>query len=129
MLQSYHTNLLIVGGTGPASGTCATTCTPGPYHMEMMLKATDSLPLNIALTGKGNISATPGSASEPHSSESRFPGLYEIIKAGAVGLKLHEDWGTTPAAIDHCLSVADDQDVQVTQTFLKLALLSLENRW
>jgi urease len=91
---------LLGGGTGPASGTCATTCTPGPYHVKMMLQATDSLPLNFAFTGKGNTSAPEG--------------LLEVIEAGAVGLKLHEDWGTTPAAVDNCLSVADQEDVQVT---------------
>ena len=91
---------LLGGGTGPASGTCATTCTPGSEHMRMMLKATDSISLNIAFTGKGNTSAPEG--------------LLEIIQAGAVGLKLHEDWGTTPAAIDNCLTVADAEDVQVT---------------
>ena len=88
------------GGTGPASGTRATTCTPGPNHMEMMFRATDSIPMNIGLTGKGNTSSPEG--------------LLEIIEAGACGLKLHEDWGTTPAAIDNCLSVADKFDIQVT---------------
>eukprot|EP01038_Epipyxis_sp_PR26KG_P009206 gene9206-12416_t len=90
----------IGGGTGPASGTCATTCTPSPFHMEMMLKATDDIPMNFAFTGKGNTSSPEG--------------LIEIIQAGAVGLKLHEDWGTTPAAIDNCLKVADQEDIQVT---------------
>lgn len=93
---------LIGGGTGPASGTCATTCTPGPAHMEMMMRATDGIPINFGFTGKGNASAAG------------MAGLEEIIKAGAVGLKLHEDWGTTPSAIDSCLSVADRFDVQVT---------------
>ncbi|HVR36420.1 MAG TPA: urease subunit alpha [Methylomirabilota bacterium] len=88
------------GGTGPATGTCATTCTPGANHIRMMLQATDSLPLNFGFTGKGN-SALPA-------------GLPEQILGGAIGLKLHEDWGTTPAAIDCCLSVADQHDVQVT---------------
>ena len=92
---------LLGGGTGPASGTCATTCTPGPEHMRMMLQATDTLPLNFAFTGKGNASASE-------------VGLVDIVQAGAVGLKLHEDWGTTPAAIDNCLSLADREDVQVT---------------
>jgi len=91
---------LLGGGTGPASGTCATTCTPGTEHMRMMLQATDSIPLNLAFTGKGNTSSPEG--------------LVEIVQAGAVGLKLHEDWGTTPAAIDNCLSLADREDVQVT---------------
>jgi urease subunit alpha len=88
------------GGTGPATGTNATTCTPGAAHLRMMLQATDTLPLNIGLTGKGN-TAKPA-------------GLSEQILGGAVGLKLHEDWGTTPAAIDCCLSVAEDHDIQVT---------------
>jgi len=91
---------LLGGGTGPATGSCATTCTPAPEHLRMMLRATDGLPLNFAFTGKGN-SARP-------------EGLVEIIRAGAVGLKLHEDWGTTPAAIDCCLSVAEEHDVQIT---------------
>jgi urease subunit alpha len=88
------------GGTGPAVGTCATTCTPGSFNIKMMLQAVDSLPLNFGFTGKGN-TAMPA-------------GLADQIKAGAIGLKLHEDWGTTPAAIDCCLGVADDHDVQVT---------------
>ena len=87
------------GGTGPAQGTLATTCTPGPYHIQSMLKATDSLPMNIGLLGKGNVSLP-----QP---------IVEQIEAGAVGLKLHEDWGTTPQAIDNCLSIADEYDVQV----------------
>jgi urease subunit alpha len=91
---------MVGGGTGPATGTCATTCTPGSYHMRMMLEATDELPLNFGFTGKGN-TAKP-------------EGLVEQIRAGAMGLKLHEDWGTTPAAIDCCLGVADAHDVQVT---------------
>ncbi|MDB4994292.1 MAG: Urease alpha subunit protein, partial [Myxococcaceae bacterium] len=90
----------IGGGTGPATGTKATTCTPGARHIELMLLATDALPLNIGLTGKGNSSASDG--------------LVDQIRAGAVGLKLHEDWGTTPAAIDCCLGVAEQEDVQVT---------------
>ncbi|KAJ3703679.1 hypothetical protein LUZ61_007384 [Rhynchospora tenuis] len=90
---------LVGGGTGPAEGTRATTCTPAPLQMEMMLQSTDNLPLNFGFTGKGN-SAKP-------------EGLVEIIEAGAMGLKLHEDWGTTPAAIDNCLSVADTYDIQV----------------
>ena len=87
------------GGTGPAAGTTATTCTPGPWHLDRMLQAADSFPVNIGLFGKGNAS-TPA-------------GLVEQIEAGACGLKLHEDWGATPAAIDCCLSVADDMDIQV----------------
>jgi urease subunit alpha len=88
------------GGTGPATGTNATTCTPGRKHIEMMLQATDAIPMNFGFTGKGN-------SSKPE-------GLGEQILAGAVGLKLHEDWGTTPAAIDNCLTVADEHDIQVT---------------
>ncbi|WP_309887841.1 urease subunit alpha [Archangium sp.] len=88
------------GGTGPATGTNATTCTPGAWNLRRMLQATDTLPLNIGLTGKGNTSMPEG--------------LLDQIAAGAIGLKLHEDWGTTPAAIDTCLSVAEDEDIQVT---------------
>jgi len=91
---------MLGGGTGPAHGTLATTCTPGPWHLAQMLQATDHLPMNIGLFGKGN-------ASQPQA-------LVEMVRAGACGLKLHEDWGTTPAAIDCCLSVADALDVQVT---------------
>ncbi|WP_062015556.1 urease subunit alpha [Aureimonas sp. AU4] len=90
---------MIGGGTGPAHGTLATTCTPGPWHLARMLQALDGLPMNFALAGKGN-------ASRPQA-------LVEMIRAGASSLKLHEDWGTTPAAIDCCLTVADDHDVQV----------------
>lgn len=90
---------MIGGGTGPADGTNATTCTPGPWNMEMMLKAAEEYPMNIGLLGKGN------------SSDEKT--LVEQIRAGAMGLKLHEDWGSTPAAIDHCLNVADEYDVQV----------------
>ena len=90
---------MLGGGTGPATGTCATTCTPGAAHIRMMLEATDNLPLNFAFLGKGN-TASP-------------EGLAEQIVGGAVGLKLHEDWGPTPAAIDCCLGVADEYDVQV----------------
>lgn len=90
---------LIGGGTGPATGTNATTCTSGPWHLARMLQASDSFPMNIGFTGKGNASLP-----EP---------LIEQVKAGAIGLKLHEDWGTTPASIDNCLSVADQYDVQV----------------
>ena len=88
------------GGTGPATGTFATTCTPGPWHIHAMLRAAESFPMNLGFQGKGN-------ASLPRA-------LEEQIEAGAYGLKLHEDWGTTPAAIDNCLSVADAHDVQVT---------------
>lgn len=91
---------MVGGGTGPATGTCATTCTPGAAHLRMMLQATDGLPINFGFTGKGN-TALPA-------------GLPEQILAGAMGLKLHEDWGTTPASIDCCLRVADDHDIQVT---------------
>ncbi|MGA8705815.1 MAG: urease subunit alpha [Steroidobacteraceae bacterium] len=90
---------MIGGGTGPATGTAATTCTPGPWHIARMLQAVEELPVNIGLLGKGN-------ASLPEA-------LQEQIRAGAMGLKLHEDWGTTPAAIDNCLTVADEFDVQV----------------
>ncbi|MET0402790.1 MAG: urease subunit alpha [Cystobacter sp.] len=88
------------GGTGPATGTNATTCTPGAWNLRRMLESCDTIPLNIGLTGKGN--------------SSRPEGLLEQIAAGAIGLKLHEDWGTTPAAIDTCLTVAEGEDVQVT---------------
>jgi urease subunit alpha len=90
---------LVGGGTGPATGTAATTCTPGPFHLARMLQAAEGLPVNLAFAGKGN-------ASQPAA-------LEEMIRAGACCLKLHEDWGTTPAAIDCCLSVADRYDVQV----------------
>ncbi|MGP4845602.1 urease subunit alpha [Marinobacter sp. 1Y8] len=90
---------MLGGGTGPATGTNATTCTPGPWHIGKMLQAVDSLPMNIGFLGKGN-------ASLPESLELQ-------LKAGAMGLKLHEDWGTTPASIDNCLTVADKYDVQV----------------
>ena len=87
------------GGTGPAAGTTATTCTPGPWHIQRMLQAADAFPMNLGFFGKGNASVAAG--------------LVEQIEAGVCGLKLHEDWGTTPAAIDCCLTVADDMDVQV----------------
>ncbi len=90
---------LIGGGTGPSHGTLATTCTPGPWHIGRMLQAFDDFPMNIGLSGKGNASLPAG--------------LVEMVNAGACALKLHEDWGTTPAAIDCCLRVADDMDVQV----------------
>lgn len=90
---------MIGGGTGPADGTNATTCTPGPWNMEMMLRVADEYPINIGLLGKGNCSDEAT--------------LAEQMKAGAMGLKIHEDWGATPAVIDHCLGVADEYDVQV----------------
>ncbi|NDA88374.1 MAG: urease subunit alpha [Betaproteobacteria bacterium] len=90
---------MLGGGTGPATGTFATTCTPGAWNIERMLQAADAFPMNLGFLGKGN-------ASLPES-------LHEQINAGAIGLKLHEDWGTTPAAIDNCLSVAEDTDIQV----------------
>ncbi len=90
---------MLGGGTGPATGTNATTCTPGPWHLARMIEAADAFPMNLAFAGKGN-AALPA-------------GLIEQIEAGACSLKLHEDWGTTPAAIDCCLSVADDYDIQV----------------
>jgi urease subunit alpha len=90
---------MIGGGTGPAAGTSATTCTPGVWNMYRMLQAADAFPMNIGLLGKGN-------SSQPQ-------GLVEQVEAGAIGLKLHEDWGTTPATIDNCLNVADEYDVQV----------------
>ncbi|MEM1402228.1 MAG: urease subunit alpha [Pseudomonadota bacterium] len=90
---------MIGGGTGPATGTAATTCTPGPWHIGMMLRAAESFPMNLGFLGKGN-------ASLPIA-------LEEQVQAGVLGLKLHEDWGTTPAAIDNCLSVAEKFDVQV----------------
>ncbi|MDA7439472.1 MAG: urease subunit alpha [Planktomarina temperata] len=97
-LHSGMTTML-GGGTGPAHGTLATTCTPGPWHIGRMLQAADAFSMNLAFAGKGN-------ASQPDA-------LVEMVRGGACALKLHEDWGTTPAAIDCCLSVADDMDVQV----------------
>ena len=97
-LMSGVTSML-GGGTGPAHGTFATTCTPGPFHLGRMIQAADDFPVNLGFAGKGNAS--------------RPAALEEMIKAGACALKLHEDWGTTPAAIDCCLSVADDYDIQV----------------
>jgi urease subunit alpha len=113
---------MIGGGTGPATGTCATTCTPGSHYMRMMLQAVDSLPLNFGFTGKGN-TAMP-------------QGLAEQIAAGAIGLKLHEDWGTTPAAIDCCLNVAEQHDIQVTihtdtlneSGFVEASIAAFKNR-
>ena len=90
---------LIGGGTGPATGTNATTCTPGAWNLHRMLEAADGFPINLGFLGKGNSSLPDG--------------LREQIEAGAIGLKLHEDWGTTPAAISTCLDVAEDYDVQV----------------
>ncbi|HRK18107.1 MAG TPA: urease subunit alpha [Hyphomicrobiaceae bacterium] len=90
---------LLGGGTGPSHGTFATTCTPGPWHISMMLRAVDALPMNFGIAAKGNASLPAP--------------LVEMIEAGACAMKLHEDWGTTPAAIDNCLTVADDHDVQV----------------
>ena len=99
--DALHSGLttMLGGGTGPAHGTLATTCTPGPWHMARMLQAADAFPMNLAFAGKGNASL-PGA-------------LEEQIRGGACALKLHEDWGTTPAAIDCCLGVADAMDVQV----------------
>lgn len=90
---------MIGGGTGPATGTFATTCTPGPWHIERMLQAADAFPMNLGFLGKGNASLPAG--------------LHEQISAGAIGLKLHEDWGSTPAAISNCLDVAEETDTQV----------------
>ncbi|MCE8421405.1 urease subunit alpha, partial [Rhodovulum sulfidophilum] len=99
--DSLHSGIttMLGGGTGPAHGTLATTCTPGPWHIGRMLQAADAFPINLAFAGKGNASLPAG--------------LEEQVRAGASCLKLHEDWGTTPAAIDCCLSVADRMDVQV----------------
>src|ERR1700738_2848295 len=97
-LMSGVTSML-GGGTGPAAGTHAHTCTPGPWHLARMIQAADAFPVNLGFAGKGNAS--------------RPAALEEMVKAGACALKLHEDWGTTPAAIDNCLSVADDYDIQV----------------
>jgi urease subunit alpha len=113
---------MLGGGTGPAVGTAATTCTPGPWHIHSMLQAADAFPMNLGFLGKGNVSLP-----EP---------LEEQIKAGAIGLKLHEDWGTTPAAIDNCLTVADRFDVQVAihsdtlneGGFLEHTLAAFKNR-
>lgn len=113
---------MIGGGTGPATGTNATTCTPGPWHMYRMLQAADAFPVNLGFLGKGN-------SSQPQ-------GLVEQVLAGAMGLKLHEDWGTTPATIDNCLSVADEYDVQVaihTDTlneagFVEATIAAFKNR-
>ena len=113
---------MLGGGTGPAVGTAATTCTPGPWHIHAMLQAADAFPMNLGFLGKGNVS---------------LPGpIEEQILAGAIGLKLHEDWGTTPAAIDNCLSVAERYDVQVAihsdtlneAGFLEHTLTAFKNR-
>ncbi len=90
---------MLGGGTGPAVGTAATTCTPGPWHIHAMLSAADAFPMNLGFLGKGNVSLP-------------LP-IEEQVRAGAIGMKLHEDWGSTPAAIDNCLTVADDMDIQV----------------
>ena len=90
---------MIGGGTGPAAGTNATTCTPGPWNIGRMLQAADAFPMNLGFMGKGNASLPAA--------------LEEQVRAGAMGLKLHEDWGTTPAAIDNCLNVAENFDIQV----------------
>ena len=113
---------MLGGGTGPAVGTAATTCTPGPWHIHAMLQAADAFPMNLGFLGKGNVSLA-----EP---------LIEQIRAGAIGLKLHEDWGSTPAAIDNCLSVAERFDVQVAihsdtlneAGFLEHTLAAFKNR-
>ena len=113
---------MLGGGTGPAVGTAATTCTPGPWHIHAMLQAADAFPMNLGFLGKGNVSLA-----EP---------LIEQIRAGAIGLKLHEDWGSTPAAIDNCLSVAERFDVQVAihsdtlneSGFLEHTLAAFKNR-
>ncbi|MBL4748623.1 MAG: urease subunit alpha [Magnetovibrio sp.] len=99
--EALHSGIttMLGGGTGPAEGTNATTCTPGPWHMERMIQAADGLPMNLAFFGKGN-------ASRPDA-------LMEQVRAGACGLKLHEDWGTTPSAIDTCLNVAEATDIGV----------------
>jgi urease subunit alpha len=90
---------MLGGGTGPATGTFATTCTPGPWHIHKMLQSADAFPMNLGFLGKGNVSLPAP--------------LREQVEAGVIGLKLHEDWGTTPAAIDNCLNVAEEMDVQV----------------
>ncbi len=97
--QASGVTTMLGGGTGPAHGTCATTCTPGPWNIERMLQAADAFPMNLGFLGKGNASLPTA--------------LHEQINAGVIGLKLHEDWGTTPAAISNCLDVAELTDVQV----------------
>src|SRR5580700_2450282 len=98
--QTSGVTTMIGGGTGPAAGTSATSCTPGPWHIHSMLLAAEAFPMNLGFLGKGNVSAAEAAR--------------EQIRAGALGLKLHEDWGTTPAAIDTCLKVADEMDVQAS---------------
>lgn len=93
------TTTMVGGGTGPSAGSCATTCTSSPFYLRHMLAATDGLAMNFAFTGKGNDSGPTA--------------LEEVVKAGAAGLKLHEDWGSTPSAIMNCLDVGDKYDVQV----------------
>ena len=90
---------MLGGGTGPATGTNATTCTPGSFHISRMLQSAEAFPMNLGFFGKGN--------------SSNETNLFEQVNAGACGLKLHEDWGTTPSTINSCLNVADDLDVQV----------------
>ena len=110
------------GGTGPATGTNATTCTPGAWNIQKMLESAEAFPMNLGFMGKGN--------------SSNLPALREQVEAGAMGLKLHEDWGTTPSAIDHCLTVADEMDVQVaihTDTlnesgFVETTIAAFKNR-
>lgn len=92
---------MVGGGTGPAAGSCATTCTSSEFYMKNMMAATDTVPLNFGFTGKGNDAGMNGSK--------------DIVKAGAMGLKLHEDWGCTPEAIDRALQVGDEYDVQVSR--------------
>lgn len=107
------TTTMIGGGTGPSAGTNATTCTPSPFYMRHMLAATDGLAMNFAFTGKGN--------------DSGYTALEEIVVAGAAGLKLHEDWGTTPSAIISCLDVGDKYDVQVSNSCLISSCLMLSS--
>lgn len=104
------TTTMIGGGTGPSAGTNATTCTPSPFYMRHMLAATDGLPMNFGFTGKGNDSGPIA--------------LEDIVRAGAAGLKLHEDWGSTPSAIVNCLDVGDKYDVQVGSCLLSFPLCS-----
>mmetsp|Transcript_4764 Transcript_4764/g.6333 ORF Transcript_4764/g.6333 Transcript_4764/m.6333 type:complete len:115 (-) Transcript_4764:1048-1392(-) len=104
---SHGITTLLGGGTGPATGTNATTCTPAPTQVKMMLQATDAFPLNFGFTGKGN--------------SSKVEGLKEVVQAGAVGLKLHEDWGTTPAAIDCALKVCSCVDLTGSSKCLRWA--------
>ncbi|KAL2343444.1 hypothetical protein Fmac_004729 [Flemingia macrophylla] len=99
---------LVGGGTGPTAGTRATTCTPAPSQIRLMLQSTDDLPLNFGFTGKGS-SSKPGE-------------LHEIVRAGAMGLKLHEDWGSTPAAIDTCLTIAEQYDIQAQISLIHFLL-------